>query len=64
MRFLQNGVEDGGEVAGRRVDDLQYLGGRGLPLQRLIALGFALGKFSLSLGKLTFEIGDPPLGIG
>jgi hypothetical protein len=40
------------------------LGGRGLPLPRLVTLGFALGKFSLTLGKLTFEIGYTLIGIG
>jgi hypothetical protein len=54
----------GGEVAGRRVDDLQHLGGRGLPLQRLVTLGFALVTLGFALGKLTFEIGDPLIGIG
>jgi hypothetical protein len=33
-------------------------------IAHLVSLGFALGKFSLTLGKLTFEIGDPLLGIG
>ena len=32
--------------------------------QRIVTLGFALGKFSLTLGKLTFEIGYPLIGIG
>src|SRR6516225_11031244 len=36
MRLVQYRVEDGGEVAGGRVDDLQYLGGR-----RMIRQGFA-----------------------
>ena len=36
---------------------LQYLGGRGLLVTRF-------GKFSLTLGKLTFEIGYTLLGIG
>jgi hypothetical protein len=32
-------------------------------LLRFIALGFALGKFCLTLGKLTFEICYPLLGV-
>ena len=32
-RLFQDRVEHWGEVAGRGVDDLQYLGGRGLLLQ-------------------------------
>ena len=39
MRFLQYRIEHRCEVAGRAVDDLQYLGGRGLLLQRLARLG-------------------------
>src|SRR6516165_10576742 len=34
-RFFEHCVENRREVAGRAVDDLQYLGGRGLLLQRL-----------------------------
>jgi hypothetical protein len=36
---LDHRVEDRGEVAGRRIDDLQYLGGRGLLFQGLARLG-------------------------
>jgi hypothetical protein len=71
MRLLQDSVENRSEIAGRGVDDLQYLRGRGLLFQRLVTLGFgrvtlgsALGKFSLTLGELTFEIGYAPFGIG
>jgi hypothetical protein len=45
-RFLQDRVEHRREVAGRGIDDLQYLSGGGLPLKRF-------GEFSLSLGKPT-----------
>ena len=38
-RLLQHRVEHRREVAGRGVDDLQYLGGRGLLLQGLARLG-------------------------
>src|SRR3954469_19563205 len=38
-RFFQHCVEHWGKVAGRRIDDLQHLGGRGLLLQRLARLG-------------------------
>src|SRR5215831_16441881 len=51
-RSLEHRVEDRGKVAGRGIDDLQHLGGRDLPLMRLVALGFAGSKFSLTLGKL------------
>ena len=37
--LLQYRVEHWREVAGRRIDDLQYLGGRGLLLQCLAHLG-------------------------
>ena len=39
MRLFQHRVEHRREVAGRGVDDLQHLGGRGLLLQRLARLG-------------------------
>jgi hypothetical protein len=42
--------------AGRRIDHLQHLGGRGLALQRLVTLGFALGK-------LMFQISYQLLGM-
>jgi len=38
VRLFQDRVEYRGEIAGRGIDDLQYLGGRGLLLQ-----GFAQG---------------------
>jgi hypothetical protein len=62
-RFAQSGclfehrVEHRREIARRGIDDLQHLGARGLPPQRFVPLGCALGK-------LTFEIGYPLLGIG
>jgi len=55
--LLQYRIEHRGEVAGRGIDDLQHLGGRRLLLTRF-------GKFSLTVGKLTFEIGYAPFGIG
>src|SRR5204863_441089 len=38
-RLVENRFEYRCEIAGRAVDDLQYLGGRGLLLQRLARLG-------------------------
>jgi hypothetical protein len=38
-RPIQHRVEDRGEVAGRGIDDLQYLGGRRLLVQGLARLG-------------------------
>jgi hypothetical protein len=64
VRLLQYRIEYRGEVAGRGIDDLQYLGGCDLLLKRLVTLGFAVGKFSLTLGKVTFEISYAPFGIG
>jgi hypothetical protein len=52
--FLQDSVEYRGEIARRAVDNPQYLGGRGLLLQGLVALGTVL----LPLGKCLIE---PPL---
>src|SRR5215471_1274639 len=62
--LIQHCVEHRCEVAGRRIDDLQHLGGRGLPLTRFGKFSLTLSKLSLTLGKLTFEIGDPLRGIG
>ena len=39
MRLFEHRVEHRRQIAGRGVDDLQYLGGRGLLLQRLALLG-------------------------
>src|SRR6516225_1520598 len=39
VRLLQDRVKYWREIAGRRIDDLQYLGGRGLSLKRLPRLG-------------------------
>src|ERR1700687_6146844 len=39
VRLLQYRVKHRGEVAGRGIDDLQHLGGRGLLLQGLLRLG-------------------------
>src|SRR3954466_3092429 len=39
QRLFQHRAEHRGEVAGRGVDDLQHLGGRGLLLQRLTRFG-------------------------
>jgi len=38
-RLIEHRVEDRREVAGRGIDDLQHLGGRGLLLRRLARLG-------------------------
>src|SRR5262245_40492860 len=39
VSLLQNRIKDGRKIAGRAVDDAQYLGGRGLLLQGLARLG-------------------------
>ena len=54
--LLQYSVEYRSEVAGRRVDDLQYLGGRGFSIQRPVA-------FCGTFGKLLLEIGNDLLRI-
>jgi hypothetical protein len=70
-RIFENCVEHTREVAGRRVDDLQDLGSRGLLVESLITLDRPLSQLSLGFvpfgscfGKLTFEIGDPLIEIG
>jgi len=57
MSLLQYRVEHRREVARRGVDDLQDLGGRGFPLQRLVTLGFALDKVTLQIGYELLGIG-------
>src|SRR5436190_19787625 len=56
-RLLEDCIEHGREIAGRGVDDLQYLGGSGLLVERLVPLG---GAFV----ELPLEFGNRPLGIG
>src|SRR5215471_18255425 len=46
-RLFEHRIEDWCEVAWRGVDDLQYLRGSGLVLQRLVALGRALIQLPL-----------------
>ena len=55
--LLQDRVEHLREVGGRGIDELQHLSGRGLALQRLVALGGALGKLLLQIGYELFGIG-------
>ena len=43
-RLFEHRLKHRRQVTRRGIDGLQHLGGRGLPLQRLVALGFALGK--------------------
>jgi hypothetical protein len=62
--LLDYRIEHGREVAGRGIDHLQDLGGRGLLLRCLVTLGCALVTLGLALGKLTLQIGYKLLGIG
>ena len=64
QRFIEHRVEDGREVAERGVNNPQYLGGRGLPLQRFGKFSFTFGKFSFTLGKATPQIGYQLFGVG
>src|SRR5215469_416940 len=64
QRLLQHRVEHRGEIAGRRIDDLQYVGGRGLLCERLVTLCSSFIKLDPALGKLALKISYNPLGIG
>jgi hypothetical protein len=64
MRFFEYRVEHRREVAWRRIDDPQYLGGGRLLLQGFVTLRFALVTLGFALGKLTLQIGYELLGIG
>ena len=55
--LVEHRVEHRFELTGRGIDDPQHFGRRGFPLQRIVTLGFALGK-------LTLQIGYELLGIG
>jgi hypothetical protein len=50
-RLFQHRVEHRREVAGRTVDDPQYLGGRSFSGQRLVQFGRALLQFALEIGN-------------
>ena len=56
-RLFQHRVEYRRQIAGRGIDDLQYLSGCGLLLERLVTLGSAFGKLSLQIGYELFAIG-------
>jgi hypothetical protein len=71
QRLFQHLVEYRSEIAGRRIDDLQDFGGRGLPLQCLVALVQCLVTLvqcliqrPAQLGKLALEISVGPSSIG
>ena len=57
QRLLQNRIEYREEVTGGAVDNLQYFGGRSLPLQPRISLGSAFGKLTLQIGYELCGIG-------
>jgi hypothetical protein len=64
MRLLQDRVEHRCEVAGRRIDDLQHLCSRGLPLQRFARLGQEPRVFDRDdclVGEGGYEL-DLPVG--
>ena len=57
VRLLQDRIEHRPEVAGRGIDDLQYLGHRRLSRKSLVALGSAFGKLALQVGIDLLGIG-------
>jgi hypothetical protein len=71
VRLLQYRIEDGCEVAGRGIDDLQYLGARGLLSKRLVELDRTLVQlllgfvqFDSALAELASKVGNDLLRIG
>ncbi len=58
VRLFQDRVEHRREIAGRGIDDPQYLGGRGLLRQRFVALGAALVEPLLQLGVRAPKFGQ------
>ena len=59
VRLFQDRIEYRDEVAGRGIDDLQHLGGRGLLLVGLFKFGGAPVELSPQLGIGSFELGHP-----
>jgi hypothetical protein len=57
VRLLQDGIEYRREVAGRRIDDPQDLGGRGLLSARFGKFGFAFVEPAPQFGSLAFAGG-------
>jgi hypothetical protein len=55
--LFQNHVEHRREVAGRGIDDLQHLSGRGLLFERLVALSSALSEFAPEIGNNLLQTG-------
>ena len=56
---FQHGIEHRREIARRGIDDLQYLGGRGLLVARFFEFGAAGVELSPQLGIGSFELGHP-----
>src|SRR5580658_1440161 len=56
-RLFEHGVPYGREVAGRGIDDLENLAGRGLLLQRFVALGKCRIEALLQLNVRTPKFG-------
>src|SRR3954452_2442115 len=55
--FCENHIEHRREIAGRGIDDLQDLGGRGLPSQSLVPLGDYFVEPALQLREGGLRIG-------
>jgi len=71
MSLFQYSVENRCEITGRGIDDLQYLGGRRLLVQHLVALGRALIQLpkrfvplGSALGEIALKLGIDLLRIG
>jgi|SRR6516164_6366508 hypothetical protein len=64
QRLVEHLIKDGLKVAGRRIDDLQYLGRSSLLLSRISEFAPQRITFGRALVELLLEIGDDLLGIG
>src|SRR5690242_16612932 len=60
-RLFEDCIENRHQIARRRIDDLQYLGGSGLLVERLVPLGGAFVELSLEFGNRPLEIGYCPV---
>jgi hypothetical protein len=63
-RLFEHRLEHWREIAGRGIDDPQHVGGRGLSLQRLVALGTVSVPLGGALVELPSEFRVGALKIG
>jgi len=61
-RLFQHRIEHRGEIAGRRIDDLQHLGHRALAGERFVTLGAGLFQLAAQRGDGFKRLGGGVVG--